>query len=98
MKERRVNARVNYSDNITYEAGASLVEEVKSDSLRGEGKAVDISEGGICLITKEAMYENQIVKINIPIPGIPVQTPALAMVRWTRPYHDRHKAGLMFVI
>lgn len=98
MKERRENSRTDFSDIITYEAGVSLVKDVKSDQLRGEGQAVDISKGGICLVTKEELSKNQILKINIPMPGMSVQTPALAMVRWTRPHQDGYKVGMMFVI
>ena len=64
----------------------------------GQGTAADVSDRGFCLVTRDVIREDQILKVNLPLPGVPVQTPTLAMVKWVVPEDDGYKAGLMFVL
>jgi len=75
-----------------------MAEEAGATLLKGQGMATDISANGLCLITHDAVRENQIMKINLPIPGVPVQAPTLVMVKWVSPQNEGYKAGVMFVL
>jgi hypothetical protein len=42
--------------------------------------------------------DGQIVKISVPLPGMSMQVPTLAMVMWSKPHGDGYKVGMKFVI
>lgn len=98
MKERREHARIDYSGMVTFEASPALASENTGEEEKRKATAVDVSESGLCLITHEAVKDKQILKINVPLPGLSLQIPTLAMVMWQRPYNDAYKVGMMFVI
>lgn len=89
---------MDYSGMVTYEASSAYGLETAGKREQGRGAAVDVSESGLCLITNEAVKDKQILKINVPLPGLSLQIPTLAMVMWQRPYNDSYKVGMMFVI
>jgi len=49
-----------------------------------EGNAQNVSEGGICFITEQALEETQIIKIKIPILNGAASIPTLAKVQWVK--------------
>ncbi|RJR22172.1 MAG: PilZ domain-containing protein [Nitrospiraceae bacterium] len=98
FKERREHLRMDYSGIITYEASSASGQETAVSTEQRKATAVDVSESGLCLITNEAVQDKQILKINIPLPGLSLQIPTLAMVMWQRPYNEAYKVGMMFVI
>lgn len=93
-KERRMDSRVDFSGDVTFESTVSMGEE---SPLSGSGVATDISANGLCLTTQDAVRENQIMKIHLPVPGVAVQAPTLVMVRWVSRHNGGYKAGMMFV-
>jgi len=97
-KERRIHSRLDYSGFVTFESSASMAEQTEGMPLKGRGIATDISANGLCLTTQDAVRENQIIKINLPIHGVPVQTPTLVMVRWVTAQNGGYKAGMMYVV
>ncbi len=98
IKEHRAHTRIDFTGDVTYEASLFSGDEETVMLKTGEGSAVNVSERGLCLVTKDNMKEGQILKVNLPMPHIPVQAPTLAMVRWVRPYNDGYKVGMMFMI
>lgn len=62
-------------------------------------KTIDVSEGGLCLLTQEPLQTAQIVKLNLPLPKVDVTTPTLAEVRWVQREKSgpNHKVGLRFL-
>lgn len=96
MKERREYSRIDFSGTVSYEACSTLEPESADPEVRGT--AVDLSKSGLCLITRDAVKDKQILKINMPLPGLDLQIPTLAMVMWKRPHNDAYKVGMMFVI
>lgn len=98
MKERREHSRVDYSGVVTYEASSGFGSDNPDRKEQGKATAVDMSESGLCLITHDSVKDNQILKINVPLPGLSLKIPTLAMVMWQRPYNDAYKVGMMFVI
>ncbi len=98
MKERRQYTRLDFTDDVTFESSSSFGVVATESGFTGLGKAADVSETGLCLVTRDAIKEDQIIKVNLPLPGVPVQAPTLAMVRWVVPDEGGYKAGLMFVL
>lgn len=98
MKERRQYSRLDFSEAVTYEAGSSFTAGASEVDIKGQGMVSDVSDKGLCLVTRDAVKEDQILKVNLPLLGVPVQTPTLARVRWVVPEGDGYKAGLMFVL
>lgn len=98
VKERREHSRLQFSGNVSFEESASLSAEASETQGQGHGTAYDVSESGLCLITEMLLKEKQVLRINLPLPGVSVQTPSLAMVRWVRPDNGNYKIGMMFLI
>jgi len=76
------------------------------DSAQGaeqamQGRILDISDGGICLLTKIPLKVLSPVRCNIPLCLLkgPVSLPSLLRVRWTYkgPESLEYRSGLQFV-
>lgn len=89
---------MDFSGMVTYAASSSLAAEGPAADSTWTAAAVDVSEGGLCLITKDAVKDKQILKINVPVPGLSLQIPTLVMVMWQRPHNGAYKVGMMFII
>ena len=98
MKERRDNSRIDLSGAVTYESCSSVDSDTADDLLRGSGTVVNVSGSGLCLDTGDDVRETQIVKVSIPLPGMQVQIPTLAMVMWKKQIDTGSRVGMMFVI
>ncbi len=97
-KERRIHSRLSFTNEVTFEASASMAANAAEMMHIGRGTAADVSESGLCLLTHDEVLEDQILKISLPLPGVPIQTPTLAIVKWVRPHNDGYKVGMMFVV
>ncbi len=84
---RRHHKRYPLSQTVTFEVSAPLTFR---ESLHEEaaGSTQNVSEGGLCLMTKQALEEAQIVKIKLPIPNVVATTPTLVEVRWVKKDSD----------
>jgi hypothetical protein len=98
MKERRDNSRIDLTGELTYEVCSSIESNEVEDRQKCNGTVVNVSGSGLCLDTQDAIKDTQILKINIPIPGMDVQIPTLAMVMWKQAHNGGSRVGLMYVI
>ncbi len=98
MEERREHSRADLSGSVTFEMSESLSKEFSVSPQTGEGDAIDVSEGGLSLFTKDAVEDNQIIRVKLPLPGMQVQTPTLAKVSWSKPHGKGYKVGVSFII
>jgi hypothetical protein len=96
-KERREHLRVDFSDILSFASCTSLDADAAESQSKGEGTAVDVSKGGLCLLSKDSMKDTRVVKLSIPLPGLSVHIPALAMVVWEKPFEDAYKVGMKFI-
>lgn len=102
--EKRQTKRCALSQKVIFETSTHLGPQnpVKSNPGPGprfESRIKDVSEGGLCLLTKEPLQTSQIVKLNLPLPKVDITTPTLAEVRWVKKEASRplYKAGLRFL-
>jgi hypothetical protein len=73
---------------------------------RGEAKAAvrgrieNISQGGLCLLSKRSIPESSLVRCEIAVPGTRAAIPTLTQVRWTERASTNHgyKIGLQFLL
>ncbi len=98
MKERREHMRAALSGSVSFEMSESLSKEFSVSPQKREGDAIDVSEGGLSLYTKDAVEGDQIIRIKLPLPGMQVQTPTLAKVRWSKPHDKGYKLGVRFIV
>jgi len=80
---RRQHARYPLAQTVIFEVSAPLTLQ-ESHQEEAEGDTQNVSEGGLCFITEQALEESQIIKIKIPIPNVVAATPTLAEVRWVK--------------
>lgn len=105
--ERRQTRRFPLSRKVTYEVSAQQTSHLPAKQA-GASKAVasitaqilNVSDGGICLLTREALKTDQIIKVDLPLPAAKATAPTLAEVRWISkgPGKDDHQAGLRFLL
>lgn len=103
IDERRQSKRSSLSEKATCEVSSHLllhrVRGSKSTTIINSN-IKNISEGGVCLMTRERLETAQIVKISLPVPHVKMSTPTLAEVRWVRkdPGKRLYRAGLRFLL
>jgi hypothetical protein len=106
MKSTRQHTRYPIALSVVFEPGASLMVQ-KSHPEEVAGSTNNLSEGGLCLSTDQALRESQIVRIRLPIANGPATMPTLAEVRWVKKRSagaktierrgNRYIAGLRFL-
>ncbi len=98
MKERREHSRLDFPHNITFHASADMEEDADKEYPAVQGMAADISPGGLSLVTESDLTEGQLLKVNLPLPGVSVLTPTLGVVRWISRESSGLRAGIKFIL
>jgi hypothetical protein len=98
--ERRHHPRFRRSLALRWRPLPSLgvpPEEAKTAVL---GRIENISQGGLCLLSKRSIPQSSLVRCEIAVPGTRVAVPTLTQVRWTRRASPNHgyKIGLQFLL
>jgi hypothetical protein len=83
IEDMRKHPRYPTSLTVNFETSSSLTMQ-KSHQAEADGNTHDLSAGGLCLITDQALEKSQIIKIRIPIPNVSATMPTLAEVRWVK--------------
>src|SRR5687768_15780917 len=66
-----------------------------------QGRIVDISEGGLCLLTRIPLKVSSPVRCNSPLSSkVPIAVPSLLQVRWAYkgPESLEYRSGLQFLL
>lgn len=67
--------------------------------IRKDGQVVNISAGGIAMVTGVALQAGDTLKVELALPGALRATRALAKIAWGEPAAEgRHKSGLSFLM
>ena len=98
MKERRDNLRLDISGTSIFEACSSVDSDTGDELQKCSGTVVNVSGSGLCLDTGDDVRESQIVKVSVPMPGMQVKIPTLAMVMWKKQIDTGSRVGMMFVV
>ena len=66
------------------------------------GLTVNVSSGGLCLLTEWSPKLGEIVRVHVPLSTVGATTPTLADVRWVRrvPFADNRLSivGVKFIV
>ena len=96
---QRQAQRFLLSINVTYEMS---VHENSWQPVEkpNRGTVVNVSTGGLCLMTNEALEVGQVLKMALPLPRVEVTAPTLAEVRWVKNESSKsgYQAGLRFLL
>jgi hypothetical protein len=92
--DKRQHERVLLEGPVRYRViGTLKPHEVKSD-----GEIVNISNGGVALVTDFVLEQGATLKVEITLPGLVRPTRALARVVWVETLGPRCKSGLSFLM
>jgi len=91
---------------LQYEMGALSdgAEEEKTEAANGlsKGLSINVSSDGLCLLVDRVLPVREVLRVHMPTPLRPVQTPTLAEVRWQRalPFlrNGLYVVGLKFLL
>lgn len=95
--ENRVFQRWIHARPVYFERGPL---EETGGSLMGVhflAQAVDISEGGIGMISQLPLHEKEIIRVLVPGPEPSVSLPVRAEVVWSAPSRTSMRFGLRFL-
>jgi hypothetical protein len=86
LKERRVYPRISLKIPVVFRV-LDDQEEIKSViELRKKekhGHTMDVSLGGLCIVTDQPLREGSILSLEITIPDVPKALKAMAEVVWS---------------
>ncbi len=90
---------------IHFEPSAHVAEgglEATGEREESIGFLINVSRGGLCVLTRWAPVEGTILRIRVPLPVPRAEIPTLAEVRWVRELpdalHQGYATGLKFVL
>lgn len=91
--EKRRYYRIQIKKNLCFE----LFNENSKNNALYDGCCIDISQGGICILTDFYLKKGDIIKLLIPINSLNLTNPIIAKVIWTRYEKGCYRTGLEFV-
>ena len=87
---------------VQYESSPPLVMEERPREAEGGGIALNVGNGGLCLLLDWAPEVREVLRLHVPMPVSWAKTPTLAQVRWVRSlpfgYETIYAVGLQFVL
>lgn len=65
-----------------------------------KGKVLNVSAGGVCLLTNEPLKVGQVLRMALPLPNVEATAPTLAEIRWVKKQNEKgiYQAGLRFLL
>jgi c-di-GMP-binding flagellar brake protein YcgR len=96
---QRQAQRFLLSINVTYEMSVHENSWQPAEKPT-RGTVVNVSTGGLCLKTDEALTVGQVIKMALPLPTVEATAPTLAEVRWVNKGNPgaAYQAGLRFLL
>jgi len=93
--DHRISARTIFNNPIQFEYFETLAGRFLNELKRGEG--VDISEGGIGIVTRRGLRGGDVLKLYIPLGAVQTNVPVYCLVMWIKIAGQHFKAGLRFL-
>jgi hypothetical protein len=63
------------------------------------GRVQNVSQGGLCLMSRQPLVRSSVIRCDIGVSEIPVGIPTLMQVRWTQKLQsDSYVTGLQFLL
>jgi len=88
-----LSLNVNYETSVHEHSWQTIHKNTK-------GKVLNVSTGGVCISTGEALRVGQVIRMALPLPHVEVTAPTLAEVRWVKTQEEKgtYHAGLRFLL
>lgn len=96
----RSNRRLSYEKEVIVSKGAHFVLKSSKGSSRSvsTSQMKNISNGGLCLISKTKVNVNDFLRLSFKLEMLPVTIPTLVEVRWVQKTSDSFfKFGVRFI-
>lgn len=99
--DKRKHERFPLETIVRYQVINRQVAEgmVKARTFHDDGQVVNISAGGVALVTDLNLQPGDYLKVEVTLPGLTHATRALAQVIWVESQGaSQHKSGLSFLM
>ena len=83
QNDRKRPSRLPFLRCITYGLGAPAALDALPS--RHQAAAINVSDGGLCLLVNELMNETDILRLDLPLPDVSTTSSTLAEVKWLKP-------------
>lgn len=93
----RSNRRLPYDREVIVSKGTHLTLKGSKDKSTSISKMKNISNGGLCLVSKTKVHVNDFLRLSFKLETLPVTIPTLVEVRWVKKTADSFKFGVRFV-
>lgn len=93
--EKRHRTRENIGRSIAFDMSERA--SGRFENLLKEGFGVDISKGGIGLITDQPLKKGDVLKLLYPVIDVTVIIPVYTAVMWSNPVEGGFRVGLRFL-
>lgn len=80
---RRRPSRLPFLRFITY--GLSASNSFDGDMHKSQAAAINVSEGGLCLLVHGSIQETDIIRVDLPLADVSTTSATLAEVKWLKP-------------
>ena len=94
--ENRNHRRETLRQAVSFE-----LSQVESGTVRNtvqQGVGVDLSPGGMGLVTRYPLHGGEVVKVLFPVTQGETRLPVFTEVMWAAPAGGEYRAGLRFLI
>lgn len=85
---RRRPSRLPFLRFITY--GLSASNTFDGDLHKNSAAAINVSEGGLCLLVQGLLQETDIIRVDLPLADVSTTSATLAEVKWLKPVPWSH--------
>ncbi len=82
QNDRKRPSRLPFLRFITYGLGAPGAPEPQP--RRSQAAAINVSDGGLCLLVNELINETDILRLDLPLPDVATTSSTLAEVKWLK--------------
>jgi hypothetical protein len=93
--EKRVIPRSSFNHPVSFDLAGERPNNYRNVSCDGSG--VDISSGGIGLMTDQPIEIGKIVRLMLPVVYGQTTIPVFSISRWTQAAGSRYRVGLQFL-
>jgi len=94
--DQRKHARVSWKAQMVAQ---ELPSDVTSPSFKIAAEVINISEGGMCVVTELPMEAATVLQCEMKLPGVGIRIPTVMQVTWVAIGDgDKYVLGLRYVI
>jgi hypothetical protein len=93
--EKRAITRRKYEHSVSFDLVGEKPEYYQNVSRDGSG--VDISPGGIGVMTDHPLEKGKVVRLMLPVVDGKTNIPVFSIVRWTKVAESQFRVGFQFL-